>query len=274
MWNQNRTVFTAVTTLMIVALIAAEGLAQEYSIVDLALGPDAEPVSINDSGQIVGVIEESGIEQSGFVWASGVVTQLDGLSDSEFSSLSPSGINTAGEIVGVARTGNGSFQAALLTDGVLVGLGTLGGVLLPGRDLTLSFATDLNDSHQIVGSSFDQAINSEAFLWESGVMSPLGTLGGDSSWAAAINDFGQIVGYAARSDGSLHAFLWFNGGMTDLGTLEGFENSWAEDINNLAQVVGNAFGQGPFWRAFLWQAGQMVELGTFPGTRSSIANGH
>jgi len=88
-------------------------------------------------------------------------------------------------------------------------------------------------------------------------ITPLGTLGGDYSFAYGLNESGQTVGLAGTISADGHAFLWQNGLMTDLGTLGGTRidpgaiESWAEDINDAGQVVGSALTAAGEWRAFL-----------------------
>ena len=129
-------------------------------------------------------------------------------------------------------------------------------------------AQAINDSGQIVGLS-----NSQAFLWTSGVMTGLGTLGGASSVATGINNSGQVVGNSLNSSGHYRAFIWDSvNGMVDIGTLGG-DQSAASDINNSGKVVGWADLANSQDRAFIWDSSSgMTNLGTLGGDSSSASN--
>jgi probable HAF family extracellular repeat protein len=145
-------------------------------------------------------------------------------------------------------------------------LGTLGGFI---------FAYGINNGGQVVGysSPAPQDSHGHAFLWDRGMLSDLGTLGGAESVAYAINSLGQVAGVAASPTNLDRAFLWDQGVMTDLGTLGGLR-SFALGINDAGQVVGESDltdQYGPT-HAFLWENGTMTDLGTLGGG-GSFANG-
>jgi len=117
-------------------------------------------------------------------------------------------------------------------------LGTLGG--------KTSSASDVNNFGQVTGISLTgteflpvptSTPYEEAFLYENGHMSGIGTLGGQISNGYAINDLGQIVGDSSVADGEMHAFVWDKvHGMHDLGA-PGLQ-SIATLVNNQGTIVG------------------------------------
>lgn len=136
---------------------------------------------------------------------------------------------------------------------------------------TYSYANAINSNGQVVGYADTNSGSRHAFLYSNGVMSDLGSLGGDS-YAKAINDSGQVVGYYIYVDtGFPHAFLYSGGTMTDIGFL--CEGHWidggvyvgsysvATGINSNSQIVGysqDCNGNGHY---FLYNSGVMTDLG-------------
>jgi probable HAF family extracellular repeat protein len=130
-------------------------------------------------------------------------------------------------------------------------------------DLGLFSAGGINNAGQVAGMYATPSGAFHAALWQNGVITDLGTLGGTGSSASGINNAGQVVGSSTTIPHSLnnHAFLWQNGVMTDLGTLGG-SGSGANAINNADQVVGSSAIPGSFFdHPFLWQNGVMTDLG-------------
>jgi probable HAF family extracellular repeat protein len=164
----------------------------------------------------------------------------------------PQGINNRGQVVGFAETPDTDptcdcpiIHAFLWHKGALKDLGTLG-----GRN---SGATGINRAGQVVGFTETSTVDpnsppfleSRAFLWEEGLMTDLGTLGGNDSSSNSIGDEEKVVGGAQTGvpdpffGQQFHPFLWEKGLMADLGTLGG-SDGFAAGINEVGQAVGGA----------------------------------
>jgi probable HAF family extracellular repeat protein len=137
-------------------------------------------------------------------------------------------------------------------------LGTIGGDCFPA---------DINLRGQVVGTCLETTGSGQvyrAFLYRNGAMTPLGTLGGDYSYAYTINLAGDIAGDSETADGLQHAFLWKKGAMSDLDTLGG-GRSQANGINSRGMVVGWSYpATGPY-HAFLYENGVMTDIGVGDG---------
>jgi probable HAF family extracellular repeat protein len=139
-----------------------------------------------------------------------------------------------------------------------------------------SRAVDINDRGQIVGSSsllvpYGDTVRLEThtFLWTSGTMHDLGTLGGDFSEAIAVTEEGIVLGQSATPDSLLHPVLWIDGEIVDL--LPGHPFSAVPtDLNERRQVVGS-FGPPFHETGFVWDDGVVTNLATLGGDRSSAA---
>jgi probable HAF family extracellular repeat protein len=206
----------------------------------------SEASDINASGHVVGTASTQFGESRAFIWRNGVMTDLGTLEGDSKAY----GINDAGQVVGEfsAQTSATTYawRAFLVTpedtdgngapdrwfrdsnaDGkndLMRNLGTTGG------NTSHSVASDVNNLGQVVGSVWTSS-TSRAFRWQNGVMTDMGTFGGQRSSASAINDAGQIVGWFS-SAGQSRAFIWKAGVVTDLGVSGG-----AADINASGQVV-------------------------------------
>jgi probable HAF family extracellular repeat protein len=174
----------------------------------------------------------------------------------------------------VVAVSGASSQASAQARWVIRDLGTLG---------EASQAIALNERGQVAGWSSLRRERSprHAFLWQSGRMLDLGTLGRDLggdlpnvSEAIAINDRGQVVGNSSVDQNRpvSYAFVWQGVRMTALAT--GGGDSWAAAINERGQVVGwrgddIGYGRG---RAFMWQNGRLRGLGVLPARSYSWAH--
>jgi probable HAF family extracellular repeat protein len=220
---------------------------------------------INDLGQIVGTAETSDTYYRAVLYNGSAPVDLGTLGGAESYN---SAINIHAQIVGTSYLADGLTQHAFLYDhGTMTDLGDLG--------FGNSTANDINDSGQIVGDATAAVVDLDSFsgfklaiphavLYQNGVISDLGTLGGNtgllgnSSRAYAINNAGQIVGSAAAPDGWTHAFLYQNGSMMDIG-ISGHQST-AYDINSSGDVVGTTDAPDGFFNAFLYHDGQTFYL--------------
>lgn len=112
------------------------------------------------------------------------------------------------------------------------------------------------------------------WLYDHGVLTNLGSLGGQVCVTLAMNDAGQIVGHATTAEGYDHPFIYSNGRMTDIGVLSG--GSSAEDsgfawaVNSSGAVIGQS--QSATGRhAFLYENGVLLDID--PTAASSNAFG-
>lgn len=238
------------------------------------------PEAMNERGQII----TFNFGDHGYVWEKGVITDLGGLG--EFAGgLSFRGskmaINNRGQVVGTFTTAANERHAFLWQSGVMTDLGTLGGLsqnspvennFLPGNPKFGSGAVAINDKGQVIGFSLTPAGEHHAFLWQKGVMTDLGILGGPFSNhpkidPIAINNKGQVIGYSTEDHGigQRRAFLWQKGVMTELKPLPGASSAYIGAINNKGQIVGaSGFpdinlnpdfnGDLPDFRATLWNS--------------------
>jgi probable HAF family extracellular repeat protein len=233
-----------------------------YTLTDLGTlgGLSAQANDMNESAQITGYATNSSSWSRAFRWDSGHMTDLGTLGGSAGIGLA---INGLGHVVGYSNlVPGGPSVATLWRDGSVINLTP---DLAAGQG---SSARGINDN----GQAIVQINYGDGFLWQNGVRTPLGDLGGGyGSFPQDINNAGQIVGSASTPVLS-HAFLWQNGAMTDLGLLPGDEDSGASAINNLGVVVGSSGRTDPdsyeqFYKPFIYENGQMRAI-PVPGTES------
>jgi probable HAF family extracellular repeat protein len=282
-----------IATALLVALAVPVSLAakehptkhHKYILVDMGTlgGPGSHisgPQFINDRGMFAGYADTStpdpfnpgGFITHTFRWHDGVLTDLGAIADSSNSST----INPL--------TGGPQGVAVLWKGDQLINLGFLEG----GYQ---SFATDVNNSGQVVGffgnlipdpfSGYPTQVRQ--FFWENGVMTDVGTLGGNDSppfGNPAINESGQVVGCSFLNSTpnpvtgipTTDPFLWTKkGGMQDLGTLGGTVGL-PLSMNNRGQVAGNSNLAGDLtFHPFLWdKENGIADLGTLGGDNGTV----
>ncbi len=221
-----------------------------YSVIDLgSLGGGYTHASdINALGQVVGQSQPHAGSVHAFIWQTGIMTDLGSLGGLS-GYASASGINDIGQVVGYATAFDGLIHAFLLTPEDTDGNGApdrwFRDSNIDGKnDLMLdlganSYAYDVNNAGRVVGL-LGTGSYQHAFRWQNGIMTDLGTLGGDSSNATAINDAGQVTGVSGTSTGGSSAFLWQGSVMHDIG-------GSASDINQSGQVAGASGSYATVW---------------------------
>ena len=171
--------------------------------------------------------------------------------------------------------------------------------VLPTLGGTFGQALGINSKGLVAGySTLAGDMQADAFTWQKGILTDLGTLGGPVSLPApvggnGINSRGTVAGFSNTSAPDPNGedvcgvrsfliclpFVWQKGTMTALPLLGG-NNGQALGINNRGQIVGGAETSTQdscsiFFQqveAVLWENGQVQELPLFPGDQDGFAN--
>jgi probable HAF family extracellular repeat protein len=116
-----------------------------------------------------------------------------------------------------------------------------------------------------------------AFVWSSGAMTDLGTLGGTASVAWAINNAGTIVGESLPTgqtgSANYRAFIYQNQQITPLPTLGG---SWsvAYDINESGVIAGLSYNALQREQAVTWSGGVITNIAQAGGATDQRTRGY
>jgi len=225
-------------------------------------GTRTTPIAINDLGEVVGLSSLAGdLVQRPFLWVDGTMNELDLLPG--HTSGQARGLNNRQQVVGMSIPpgflGFFDSRAVLWENGSVIDLNT---AATAGAGVVLAAAFGINDAGQIVGYGFKPGIVQFAFLWDRGVVTELGTLGGANSAAASINSFGQIAGLAATSGGVSHAVTWTNGVIKDLGGGGGGSAGFnvANGLNDFGEAAGSWVTAGGVIPMFWDAAGAPMSL--------------
>jgi probable HAF family extracellular repeat protein len=286
-----------VIVLAVSVLLTPLYLQSQASLVELGSlgGSEGEARGVNDAGQVVGWSRTASAELRAFLWQDGVMSDL-GIPDSVARAINEHGdiagyyqvsgndhaflrrggllfdlgigrgyaLNERGDVVGESVLG-----AALWTNSTRIDLGLLAGA-------STCWAFGINNRQQVVGGCIVGSTR-RAFLWDSGQMQDLGTLGGSYAEAKSINERGQIVGGSTATtipgQAFLRAFLWERGVMSDLGTLGGSYSAALANTSGGA-VVGEATTQSGITHAFFEDGKGMTDLGPLGEYSAAFATNH
>jgi len=212
-------------------------------------------------------------------------------------------INNKGWITGAANLpGDTTQHAALWRRGVITDLGTLGGPssrvvggvkntrgeVAGGSETSIPDPLGETFCSTFVAAFSGQPLICLPFVWRSGVMSPLPTLGGNNGFAfGGVNNRGQIAGFAenAVQDPActppevldFEPVIWGprEGEIQALPPPAGDTVGIATEVNNHGQAVGatalcSAFVTG-IVHAVLWQNGAVIDLGDLGSQKGNWA---
>ena len=266
-----QSIFNTVGAIIALSAVAGAACGQaSYTVTDLgpiggpstATAPGSVALDLSDSGAVAGysVVMDGQPSLRGTLW-NGSLTELPALTGDDHSAAMA--INSDGVVLGASYSlGDTQPSAVTWNAGVPMMLGSF-------------TPTAINSSGVVVGSKQVDPLSAlrDAVVWQSGLESTLGTLGGENSHADDIGDDGRVVGWSSTPTGDLHAFSWQSGVMHDLGTLGGAV-SQARAINTAGQVVGVSINSAGRPHAFLAQlnpdgsALSMSDLGELSGGSS------
>src|SRR5215470_7166963 len=183
---------------------------------------------VNDSGLIVGISTTGTSDPVSFLgesihpvlWRNGVMQDLGTLQQGTVAIPSNqcgggqrfvTGFSYVNSVIN-SDTGVPTAHDFLWHDGVMEDIPTFGGTLVGDEmDLAGYPTACVNNRGQVAGESAvsDNPLIVHPYLYDRGVLTDLGTLGGSLGFVGWLNDSGEIVGGTTTvNDESFHATLW------------------------------------------------------------------
>lgn len=247
---------------------------QAIDLGSLAGGADffTEATAVNDAGQVTGrsnmVPPEGGGAYHAFITGPNGTGLRDIGTMGGASSLG-NGINSSGQVVGVAQTSAGDHRA-FVTGANGVGLSPIASFIGPG-----SAALGINDAGQVVGEYRDVGSTNPPRLFmtviDGGSSTAWGLGFSFHSAGNAINNSGKVVGYGDDSRGGTGPNHVVVGGPSPVVAFEKLWTGQADDINDSGKMVGEAYRPGNSgMHAFIANVGDAdwTDLGTLGGSDS------
>jgi probable HAF family extracellular repeat protein len=173
---------------------------QDGTMTDLGTlgGHSSSATGINARGQVVGFASTADEAIHAVLWDHGTTTDL--------GAGRACAINSAGQIVGESEGRAVVWDHDRKIDIGLSGFGT-GSNRLCDLELFLHGPT-INAAGDVALSQCTQAGVCSAYLWDGGVLTPLGDLGGAAATVFGMNARGWMVGSSTTAGGESHAVLW------------------------------------------------------------------
>jgi len=256
---------------LLASALAAHAATLRYRIQEMPTlgGNHSRALGINDHGHVVGEAQTPAGINRAVLWRDGVLTDLGTLGGDRAQAYA---INNAGYITGRARNAAGRDRAFLFDPNTrtLTELPTAGGQSASNVDDGTGFG--VNEHNIVGGHSRNAAGQLEAFYWQSGATTGVGTPGGAHGRAWDINESGQLAGWGLDAAGTTVAYRWSPGvGFNLIPALQPEDAMFGIGINDLGHVVGSATATGRS-RAWLWDGSTIHDLGQAPGFTGAGAN--